>query len=197
MFADVLAAVDRIPSLDAVVVVSADPEAVQVARSGGALVLHDPLAAGQSPAAGIGIAHAREHGFERALLLPGDTPLIDPGEVEDLLVRTARDGIAIAIVADRAGTGTNALALAPADAIEPSFGPGSFARHSAVAEASGLPHRAERVASLAHDVDTPEDLEALRAVLAAEPALAPRARAAIDAIDRVRDGTRLVTEGRA
>ena len=63
------------------------------------------------------------------LLVPGDCPALDPGEVATLLARQGRAGVVI--VPDRHGAGTNALLLSPPDVIEPSFGPGSFARHAA------------------------------------------------------------------
>src|SRR5204863_514805 len=85
--------------------------------------------------------------------LAGDTPLVDAGEVDDLLERAPERGVAI--VPDRHGAGTNALVLSPPDAIAPSFGPDSCERHLAAAGASGLPHAVERVPSLALDVDTP------------------------------------------
>ena len=90
--------------------------------------MRDPDQPGQSQAAAIGIRYALAAGYERVLLVPGDTPLLDPAEVAALL---AQRGHAVAIVPDRHGTGTNALLLAPPDAIEPSFGPGSFERHVA------------------------------------------------------------------
>ena len=68
------------------------------------------------------------------------------------------------IVPDRHGTGTNALLLAPPDVIAPAFGQGSCARHRAAAEASGARVAVAEVASLALDVDTPDDLDALRGV---------------------------------
>jgi 2-phospho-L-lactate guanylyltransferase len=73
------------------------------------------------------------------------------------------------IVPDRHGTGTNALLLTPPDVIEPSFGPGSFARHR---ELAGTASVAE-LPSLLLDVDTPDDL----ATLLAGSADAPRTRA--------------------
>ena len=66
---------------------------------------------------------------------------------------------------DRHGTGTNALLLAPPDAIVPAFGPGSFDRHVAAARAAGVAAHVERLPSLALDVDTAGDLAALRAAL--------------------------------
>lgn len=183
MFSDVLAALARAERVDGVAVVTNDLAAETLAL-GSATVLPDESEAGQSEAAAAGIRHAQITGYERVLLVPGDTPLIDPEEVDDLLDRTARDGIAVAIVGDRHGTGTNALVLQPPDAIEPSFGPDSLARHVAAAEATGRPHRVETCDSLAHDVDTPDDLAAL--VTAVEPLRegAQRTRGALAQLDR-------------
>ena len=66
---------------------------------------------------------------------------------------------------DRHGTGTNALVLHPPRAIDPSFGPGSRERHAQLAEEAGASLRVEPVPSLVLDVDTPDDLEALRRAL--------------------------------
>ena len=41
--------------------------------------------------------------------MPGDTPLVQPADLDALLARCERDGIGVAIVPDRHGTGTNAL----------------------------------------------------------------------------------------
>ncbi|HYN90533.1 MAG TPA: hypothetical protein VER75_01335, partial [Thermoleophilaceae bacterium] len=119
-------------------------------------------------------------GYERALLVPGDTPLLDPGELAGLIAGTR----AVVIVPDRHGSGTNALVLSPPDAIEPSFGPGSFARHVAAAESAGVPHRVEAVPTLALDVDTPDDLAELAAVLDGRRGQAPSTRGALRQLDR-------------
>jgi 2-phospho-L-lactate guanylyltransferase len=72
--------------------------------------------------------------------------------------------------------------IAPPHAIEPSFGPGSFARHAALGAAAGVVVRVAQAPSLALDVDTPGDLAALREALAALPAAAPRTRALLDSM---------------
>ena len=183
MFSDVLGALGRARSLDGVAVVTADPAAQQLAH-GRALLLHDSAQAGQSAAAAIGIRHALAAGYARALLVPGDTPLIDPTEVDALLAEA--DGLGVAIVADRHGTGTNALVLTPPDAIEPSFGPDSLHRHLGLARAAGAAHRVIAVPSLEHDVDTPEDLAALREVLGGVRGRGQRTWGALHQIDHCR-----------
>src|SRR3954468_23657008 len=85
MLADVLAALERVPGLDELIVVTAEPAAAAAARESGAHVVHDPVEAGQSAAAARGIAAALERGAERVLLVPGDCPALDPREVSTLL----------------------------------------------------------------------------------------------------------------
>ncbi len=97
------------------------------------------------------------------MLLPIDCPLLAPRELERLL--TGMPERYVAIVPDRHGTGTNALALSPADAIEPSFGEGSCARHVAAAREAGVPFNVEELPSLALDLDTPADIVALTMAL--------------------------------
>jgi 2-phospho-L-lactate guanylyltransferase len=158
MFADVLSALAA-SSIDEVVVVTAGDAVAAHAAAQGARVVRD-AEQGHNAAARIGVAEARRLGAERALLVPGDCPALDPGEIDQLLAR--RNGQpSILIVPDRHGTGTNALLIAPPDALAPSFGPGSCQRHAALAAAGGLTHAVVGVPSLALDIDTPEDLDAL------------------------------------
>jgi 2-phospho-L-lactate/phosphoenolpyruvate guanylyltransferase len=182
MFSDVLASLRQVDGLDAVAVVTADPAAEAAARGDGVLVLRDTAEAGQSAAASIGIAHALADGFERVLLVPGDTPLLDPREVTSLLDVSR----AVSIVPDRHGAGTNALVLSPPDAIAPSFGPGSLARHVKAAEAAGVAAAVAELPTLMLDVDTGDDLSALRATLAERRGQAPRTREALQALEHGR-----------
>ncbi len=174
MVGDVLQALAGVKGLDRLVVVTAEPRAASAAREAGADVVHDDDEAGQSAAAALGVDAALAAGAERALLVPGDCPALDPCEVDGLLSRQGRAGVVI--VPDRHGSGTNALLLSPPGVIEPSFGPGSFARHAARAHAAQTVVRVAEVRSLGLDVDTPDDLQALRDVLAARPNAAPRTR---------------------
>jgi 2-phospho-L-lactate guanylyltransferase len=164
MVTDVLDALAATPKLDPVVVTNEQAVAA-LASSRGASVLADPAQSGQSAAALVGIAHAIRGGYERALLVPGDCPALDSASLRTLLDRV-RAPPAVTIVADRHGSGTNALLLTPPDAIEPGFGPDSFERHRRRANAAGASWHVERLPGLELDVDTPEDLAALRLALA-------------------------------
>jgi 2-phospho-L-lactate guanylyltransferase len=58
MVADVLDALAAVPSLDGVIVVTAEPIAARIAAEMGAQVVHDPAESGQSDAAARGVAAA-------------------------------------------------------------------------------------------------------------------------------------------
>jgi 2-phospho-L-lactate/phosphoenolpyruvate guanylyltransferase len=188
MVSDVLSALSRTSSIDHVIVVTAEPAIASDARAHGAFVLADRDEVGQSAAVAIGLDRAMSDGCERALCVPGDCPALEPDELDRLLAHTRRrDGGArpeVVIVPDRHGTGTNGLLLSPPDAIEPSFGPGSCARHRALARAAGAHCRLEHPPSLLLDVDTGEDLSALRAALAGARASAVRTRSVLEQQER-------------
>jgi 2-phospho-L-lactate guanylyltransferase len=156
------------------------------------VLLSDTRASGQSAAASIGIAYAVDRGFERVLLVPGDTPLLDPVELDGLLARCEHDRLEVGIVADRHGTGTNGLVVAPPDGFAPSFGPGSFDRHVEQARGGELTYRVEAAPSLAHDIDTPDDLAALWATIEQQRRGAQRTRGALAQLER--SGARATVE---
>jgi 2-phospho-L-lactate guanylyltransferase len=177
MLADVLEAIGETRSIERTVVVTAEPRAVELASAAGAELLADPDEGGHSGAALAGVARARELGAGRAVLLPIDCPLMAPRELERLL--TGMPERYVGVVPDRHGTGTNALALGPPDAIEPSFGEGSRARHVAAARAAGVPYGVEELPSLALDLDTPADVVALTMALERDRGRAKRTARAL------------------
>ena len=150
---DALAAARR---LDAVLVVTGDPAAARAAQRRDFEVVDEPILAGHNAAAELGIARALELRATRALLVPGDCPLLTAEEIDALLERHAGPGVVV--VPDRHGTGTNALLLEPPDAMHPAFGPGSRERHLAMASEAVVD---EEIPGLLLDVDTPDDLAAL------------------------------------
>ncbi len=164
MFADVLTALRRAPSIDEIVVVSSDHGAQRLAGGHGATIVEDP-GGGHSGAATEGIAYALQAGAARVLCVPGDCPLLDPRELDALVGHPCSERSAL-IIPDRHGTGTNALLLSPPDVITPAFGIDSCERHARLAVEHGAEPEVVQVRSLALDVDTPEDLDALRETLA-------------------------------
>jgi 2-phospho-L-lactate/phosphoenolpyruvate guanylyltransferase len=196
MVGDVLDALTGAAAVDAIVVVTGEPAASALAAAAGAATVADPDDAGHVRAARRGVTWALEHGAARALLVPGDCPALDPDEVDGLLTgasglrpgagqaaggapERARAGGEVIVVPDRHGTGTNALVLTPPDAIVPSFGPGSRARHEEAARVAGARVRVAEPPSLLLDVDTADDLAALRTALGRRTGGAARTRAVL------------------
>jgi 2-phospho-L-lactate guanylyltransferase len=185
MFLDVLGSLRRVSGLAGIVVVTCDPVAEAAARSHRIPVLRDH-GAGQSSAASVGLDLAVARRARRALLVPGDVPLLDPEEVTAWLEQARRDPVDVRIVPDRHGEGTNALLIDPPEAFEPAFGEGSLERHVERAQGTGLAYRIDAVESLLGDVDTPEDLAALWTALDERRGLAPHTRGALRQLDRSR-----------
>ena len=186
MLADVVRAAGASHSVERVIVVTGEGRAERVAldaakRTATPLeVLQDPTDRGHSEAATLGIIRARSHGARCAALIPGDCPLLSAEELDEALDRL-EDG-AVAGVPDRHGTGTNALVMAPADAIGPAFGPDSCERHLDRARRAGWVANVEPLPSLGLDLDTPDDLAALRERLGADPDAAPATARALAAL---------------
>ena len=177
MLGDALDAIGAARSIERTIVVTTEPRAVEAAKAAGAEVLSDFTDEGHSEAAMAGIVRAEEHGAGCVVLLPIDCPLLDPRELDRVL--TGVPARYVAIVPDRHGTGTNALALAPPTAIRPAFGEGSCARHVAAAREAGIPFSVEVLSSLGLDLDTPADVVALTRELATRPDRAKRTAKAL------------------
>ncbi|MGB3797436.1 MAG: 2-phospho-L-lactate guanylyltransferase [Alteraurantiacibacter sp.] len=90
------------------------------------------------------------------LVIHADLPLLTKADVEALLEAATDHGIAMAT--DRAGEGTNAIALADGRPFVFRFGQGSRALHGAADEIMPVLQRV----GLSADLDTPDDLSFLR-----------------------------------
>lgn len=165
MARDVIAAVSQCKQLDKIVIVSSEPAIVEIAGGVADAVLEDPVT-GHNDAAKIAAAWAVAQGCKRIVMLPGDCPLLDPEEIDELVMRSRDDRLELAVIPDRMGTGTNALVISPPDAVDSSFGPDSRQRHIALGLSHGLRTAAIDVKSLALDLDTDEDLYELAERLA-------------------------------
>jgi 2-phospho-L-lactate guanylyltransferase len=144
-----------------VVVVSMDDDVLKAAQAMGASpILQATVGLNE------GLDEARASLGDSAsglLVLPSDLPdvagpAIDRlAEAAGLALRDAPGKAVVALVPDHHGTGTNALLLAPPEAIPFRFGEGSRAAHAAAAAAAGASY-VEIEGPLGFDIDTPEDL---------------------------------------
>lgn len=141
-----------------VLVVTGSRTATVIARRCGASVLRD-MTTGHNEAVAAGIEHLRARGATTAAIVAADLPLLQADNLA-ALERCARDGN-VGIAPDRAGSGTNALALPLSVPLTYHFGANSLYRHRREARRYGATVRLLRQLGLAADVDTPDDLELL------------------------------------
>lgn len=165
MVTDVLIALRRAERIDHTLVVTGEAAMEAIAHGYDAQTVLDPDDSGHNQAAAIGVREAIERGARRVLLVPGDCPALNPKEIDALLTRAPAPTPEVVVIPDRHGAGTNGLVLTPPDIIAPAFGPGSCERHVAAAKAAGARVRVEELPSLVLDVDTIDDLAALREAL--------------------------------
>jgi 2-phospho-L-lactate/phosphoenolpyruvate guanylyltransferase len=184
MFADVLAALRRAASIETVLLVSGEETVKDVVVEADVTLIQDRTEKGQSQAALSGLARASALGYDSALLIPGDTPLIDAQEIDDLVAGTAGAGVDLVIVPDRHGTGTNALLTDPSSSFQPQFGPDSLQRHVEQARRRALRHEVQSLESLALDIDTGDDLAELRRAFERHHGRGPRTQGVLKQIDR-------------
>jgi 2-phospho-L-lactate guanylyltransferase len=177
MLHDVLTAISGARMIDRTLVVTGEPAAAAIAAEHGAEAIADPPEAGHSEAAILGAEAAASAGATCIAMVPGDCPLLDPRELDSVL--TGMPEPYATIVPDRHRTGTNALILAPPDAIRPGFGEGSCERHADRARQAGIPFSVERLDSLALDLDTPADIVALTTAIEGGRGRAPRTAKAL------------------
>jgi len=161
MLEDVLAAVMPAtgPLVEAVYVVTSDPEAMAIARTHGAVVLEEQAQRSESHSVDAASRTCAERGVEAVLTLPADIPAVRTEDVAVVLSGGRDSDRPVVLVPSRDGRGTNAIWRRPPLAIPSRFGFDSFRKHRAEAEARGLAWLALESPRLALDIDEPEDLE--------------------------------------
>jgi 2-phospho-L-lactate guanylyltransferase len=161
MLEDVLRALQAVPRIEHVAVVSPDADALARAEELGAEPLSElPLCRGVNQALAHASAALSDRGAEALLVVAADLPAALPADIDALLEALPEKGIALIPTDDR---GTGAIALRPPDAIPFRFGSRSSVAHKRETVARGLPARVLRLPSLSRDVDDPNDVADLLA----------------------------------
>ena len=161
MLQDVLAALATVNHHTRVAVVSSDPLAVALAARYGFTLIPDPANLGESDA----IAHATQHciarGEDSTMVIPGDIPLVQAQDIEQVLAAAPAQGSVLVPGWD--GRGSNAVLRRPAGLFPLRFGNDSFQPHLRAAQATGMPCVVLRLPRVGLDVDKPSDLAQLLA----------------------------------
>lgn len=160
MLADSFRAVKGIRRAEKIFVVTNYAPAMHLAEENRWEILREEQQVSESHSVDAASKICEQSGVSALLRLPLDLPLIQAGDIDELL---ATDCLApgLVIVPSRDGTGTNAMLRTPPTLFPSHFGNGSFAKHLAEAERAHAQVLIRRNAGLEMDVDDESDLRAL------------------------------------
>lgn len=161
MFRDVLGQVRLARGLAGTFVVTGDDKVAALTAAAGAEVIREAEETGETAAVDFARGELKRAGGEAVLIMPGDMPLVRAADVERILAQIPSDARApfALLVPSHDRRGTNALVLAPPDAIRLRFGYDSFNFHLSQVRAQRLPIRFFEDEHLGLDIDEPKDLE--------------------------------------
>lgn len=162
-----------VKQIGGIITISRDESALMLARSCGASTLIEapvPAQTAADPEAGLNhalrqaCAVAVARGADAVLVLPADLPLLTPYDIE-ALIHLSADHNPCVVLAGSGDGGTNALLVRPPHVIDFAYGPQSLQRHQARANAAGVTVHLVDSATLALDLDSPEDWAQWRAMV--------------------------------
>ena len=160
MLADTFRAVRGAQRADEVLVITNYLPAIEIADRYGWAVLREESQISESASVDFASRLCAERGATALLRVPLDLPLVQPGDLDDLLA-TEFLAPAVVMVPSRDGSGTNAILRSPPALFPSHFGPNSFAKHRELASLAGAEIIVRRNPRLELDVDDEADLRAL------------------------------------
>ena len=137
------------------VVVTASASIVAEAVARGLVVAGERSPGDLNAALALAARHATARGAQALLVVPVDLVLLTPDGLR--AVSSALEAPGCVLVPDRHGVGTNLFGVRPARADLFRFGKRSLDEHRRAAAEAGLEVRVHADATLALDLDTPED----------------------------------------
>jgi 2-phospho-L-lactate guanylyltransferase len=146
-------------------VVTGSADIAKIARAEGVCISDEPNAQAASheslnEAVRQGVALAQRQGARGVVVVPTDLPLLSADALSRALAFLPVVPGCL-VVGDRRNSGTNLLAMRPADPRLAAFGEDSLGRHAGRAHALGYETRVHRCEQLGLDLDFPEDFHHL------------------------------------
>lgn len=159
MIHDVLEAVAACAHRPEVAVVTNDVFAAELARHFDFQIIRDPANASETAAIEMATQVSLTRGAKSTLVIPGDIPLVQSHELEQVFAAAPDHGSVLVPAAD--GRGTNAAFRKPANLFPLRFGNDSFKPHLRAARSTLHPCVVLSLPGVALDVDNPPDLQQL------------------------------------
>ena len=160
MLADTIRAVQGVRRAEKIFVVTNYQPVMLLAEENRWEILREEQQISESHSVDAASRICEQRGVTGLLRLPLDLPLIQSGDIDELLTVECH-APALVILPSRDGTGTNAMLRTPPTLFPSHFGNGSFAKHLAEAGKADATVLVRRNARLEMDVDDEADLRAL------------------------------------
>ena len=160
MLDDTIRAVRRVRGAAKILMVTNYEPVIELAAKNGWEFLREENQISESASVDFASRLCAERGVTALLRLPLDLPLVQPSDIDDLLL-TPCTPPAVVMVSSRDGTGTNAILRTPPTLFPSHFGPHSFVKHRKEAEQLGAEVIVRRNLRLEMDVDDESDVRAL------------------------------------
>ena len=169
MVRDVLTAVEACSLIDQIMVVTNDLEVSELGKEYGAIIRPEPQRPGLIESVTEAARDLSLAGVSTMVFLPGDVPLVSAEELESVLEGFGSSNEAEFLIVPAADLGgSNCVVCSPPDCITFGFGEDSFRRHLSIARELGLNPTVMKLPGIGLDIDTPNDLRELAALIEQE-----------------------------
>ena len=169
MVRDVLTAVEACSLIDQIMVVTNDLEVSELGKEYDAKIHPEPQRPGLIESVTEAARDLSLAGVSTMVFLPGDVPLVSVEELESVLEGFGSSNEAEFLIVPAADLGgSNCVVCSPPDCITFGFGEDSFRRHLSIARELGLNPTVMKLPGIGLDIDTPNDLRELAALIEQE-----------------------------
>ena len=160
LFSHVLKVLSDTEEIADIYVVTNDPAIQKLTLSLGIKIIHEHPSSGLNAALALALNEINFSEKSWVCILPGDLATLDKEDLRQFL--SQRKSNRIVIAPDQKEHGTNALLMPGTNPIPMRFGANSFSAHCKEIKNAGYKVAIVKTASIANDIDTPEDLETIK-----------------------------------
>jgi len=161
MLRDVMTAAAGVRNTIDIALVTGDTRAQAMAREHNFLIIDDTRSESETAAIEMATAWCEQRGYDTAIVVPADIPLIQSGELRCVLAAAPAEGAVIVPAYDRRGS--NCILRRPASLIPLRFGNDSFLPHCEAMRRTGKELIILEMPGVGLDVDNPQELDLLLA----------------------------------
>ena len=158
MFEEVLQTISLSNTIDQIIVVTKDKEAIEISKKFNAVSIIDDDESGVNHAVSLADSYVKENNFDASIVFPQDIPFMKTQDIDFLLQFQKSPDCAI-VVPSRRFDGTNALLRMPVDLMETHYDEDSYKIHLSTGKSLTQNTSLVFVRRIMMDIDNFEDLK--------------------------------------